>query len=521
MAKTLLYIGQDQKYWKELQQEIKDTYPTAESYEYLTLWKGAGATVEYFKEIFAKKPAMVFLDLSNEIETILKLATLIRRENRTKNISVVGLYPPGIDPSIRIKARGAGILISHLKFKGETISVIYDAFYLENIETSSEPKLYQVNIPDGVPITMREVARVNFYNEDQIHLESDIKYDPETYIELESDIHKEITLSNQFIIDGITNMHLNYDHLYAYNLLYNYMDEITAPETDDPYELENFERLQKKREEGMDQVFEELNKWLELRRKEKSKAKNVRILIVEKEFKSLDQSSKWIGDYPYSIRLQSNYVDIENDILHFTPNFIVYQYEKAPPPPEDRAEKELYDKKDYNDLSGLGTIVSAVKQIEDYSPVIVVFGLPGKNSQEIAEKLEYPKVLIDKEDFNFNKFLNLGEVYEKQHMDELNKSLEGKVFISKNDLMSFAFIKIDGSLKKISEFSVVIESGIDLPPGSTFMVEKPHSFLFTIVDNRSSQSLPKNTYYGLIHSYGMEEIKSLRQYIMSAMKKKN
>jgi len=194
---------------------------------------------------------------------------------------------------------------------------------------------------------------------------------------------------------------------------------------------------------------------------------------------------------------------------------------KPPPPPEDRAEKELYDKKDYNDLSGLGTIVSAVKQIEDYSPVIVVFGLPGKNSQEIAEKLEYPKVLIDKEDFNFNKFLNLGEVYEKQHMDELNKSLEGKVFISKNDLMSFAFIKIDGSLKKISEFSVVIESGIDLPPGSTFMVEKPHSFLFTIVDNRSSQSLPKNTYYGLIHSYGMEEIKSLRQYIMSAMKKKN
>jgi len=537
MEKKITFIGADVRFWKNLQEEYLNTYAKVDKFKFSDCFeKGDEKYKIIFKKIISINPHILYLDISTEAESLLKLGSLLRRVFRTRGITVVVLYGPMTEEKYRRQASSLGILASQLKSPDDLQSLVYIPSYIAFPETALEPKTHLVKIKGAKPFEINQYVRVGYISKTSMLIESNEEFESKQIVEINSLIHKELSISKQFLVSNISKSNLFYDYNSSAILQFLYVDPIEIPKDPNDDEKEKYERKVGLREKEIEEIKGELDKWL-ADKVSSSSPKQVKISFIDNQFTIFNQTESWIGDYDLSIRVQSQYHEFEKEMERYRPDIIVYQFETVPQNVLEEKEKEVKEKEDpkneekkkknipeimnYNEIEGLKYITNEISKIEDYSPIIIAFNCEKEIYQSVRKHADYPKILPNFETFSFERIIELGQVMKKKGKSKEDETQDEILYIDKYDDLSFAQMSQKVELVTISELALEVASENPLAMHNTFFISFPAKLYFTVVPNRKNSPRPppkKQIYRGLIHSYGVEDIKQLRQFLISQKK---
>ena len=310
--------------------------------------------------------------------------------------------------------------------------------------------------------------------------------------------------------------------------------------------------------------------------------KKLRILISDDNYSVLDQTEDDLSSFPFAFRLTSGFDEDFNEISRIKPNIIAIQLgedkveeeevkspivvvedseekeesekEKSPENKKDvsknkkqwienleeeqKKEKEEKDKSKI--LNFIKSIVSYVKEIEDYAPVLIFFN-SNYSSKNIQSFGGYELTICNKESINLKTICEMAEVLEKRMLKDLEDKLELKVkemkssdevrykklrpsdvmekrfYISKRSPLSEIKIQNEVTIIGLSESEIWFKCEEKLEFGK-YEINIPENIMFTLVFDRDTGGLitnlnGENCYQGVFHCYLEDEKKEIRKKV--------
>ena len=165
--KNILYIGGDQGYWTTIKKQYELDYRMS-SFLYYN-YKIDGKEVTY-KDVFFKTfelmPKIIYVDISKDTPTMLKLCRLFARERIFENSCLVAL----VNTSKEIQdALNSNVDIAHIKC-GEIHDVIY-------VRMVSQKEAIEPRFARALTEIKEEVlspVRIGYLTKDYVHVEGDV-----------------------------------------------------------------------------------------------------------------------------------------------------------------------------------------------------------------------------------------------------------------------------------------------------------------------------------------------------------
>ncbi len=523
MEIKILYIGIDNRYYRNLQREFSAIYEKELSFKF-------GQAEEKLLEDYRKllrlilntTPHVVFVDFTAKNEVLIKLITLLRRINATKNIVITGLFSINEYPKIVLNALSAGLMLSQLKGADDYQDVIYNTISLVDKDKAKEPSFYKLNFLKGHDAVMIETCRVNFIRPTHMQIETLLEYSIGQEIELANGIPRDVVPSFMFKVEEIGGGPLYYNYHHYLSLKFELIDPLKVldrklSKMDDAKNRDDIETRNNEIVKAQDRLSEWVNKTLE-----KSSPKKVKILMIEDGLSIVEQGEKWIWDYPYSFRLQTHLENIELEINRYRPNFIAIDYFnkalKQDQSDDHSVEKKL--EKKYPDQDFISDLIGRIKMLPDYAPFLLIFNFPDLNSEKARNFFQYEKMMTNDKKISFDDIVKLAEAFDKKVSAVNIDKTQQAYYISKVNSLSYAYSKHKIKIKSISECEMIFECDKKIPMATTFSIDVPANFHITIIPHKKSSQLgnSKNTYRSLIHSQNMDDKNKLRKFITSKSK---
>jgi hypothetical protein len=161
-SKIILYLGIDQRYWRNFKLEIQETYPD----DKFTFEDGEGLDIKNYRKILREvlkiPPNILLVDYSGNSEPFLKLTTLLRRLNVTKNIATLGPYSQAEYPQTVRDCLSAGVIVNVLKSGDDFHDLIFHACSLHDNDGAKDPGFFKLASDKGDESYLVEVCRLNY-----------------------------------------------------------------------------------------------------------------------------------------------------------------------------------------------------------------------------------------------------------------------------------------------------------------------------------------------------------------------
>lgn len=422
MERNIAYIGPDRRYFEALQEEFKSLYGQADTFVFSTFWEdGEGILKKLILKVIEHKPEILYIDYTVNAEAMTQLGWLIKNLNISQDIFIVGLLNPQEKENIRknivVKVIESGVRLTQVKDGGNLHDPVYCAYHSKWPKSVKEPEFVKVKSKEGIDTKIGEVMRISMISMDEFLVESNLSFEVGDLLELETFIPEDVLPSKFFKVKSIKEGGTFYRMLNSVVLTPLYADEVDQEKYKD--EPSEYEAEQKRRFDSIHgSIKPQFESWL-FQQMVNSNRKVVKALVIDRNLDILDQCEGWIGDLPYSIRLQTDYNKEDKLVTLYHPHLVIWVMEDVPEPPEipevDPESTELVpepteepiviDPNDYNGFDSLKRLTANLNP-EDKT-TLIVFGAKEFTSDELKTKLNYPLALASKESFSFEAVNNM------------------------------------------------------------------------------------------------------------------
>ena len=541
-GRKIVYVGEDKSYWKELCNRFTGSYSTTD-FEYINLLTKEGESFQkLYVQLFDIVPDILYIDISKHTQDLVKLLKMVKREHAFSEIPVTVLVDK-VELSRKAQAGGANFI--HIKC-GEYHDIVYDPYLVRYPKEAKKPAFAVARMQKDTQLV--EDFRVGYITATSLHAEGDVRLEAGQLVEIESAVPAKVIPSKKFLVKEVIDHDLYYDHRYAYELEFQFVDR---PEMDpDPLNAEEekqkfeermleYQQLLKKAKKGnRDWVLDNIGN---------TTPKKTKILILDKSISALKDVLHPIANYPYLIRCQTLLSEELTEITAFRPSIFVFQYpsfellpgDKMLGPEEQQVKvdelKELQDQHTHR----FEYLINFIKKIEGYQPFILIYNSKNINSKGFQERFKYSLILANTDKLSIPNIVQLAEIYEKKQDAKYKSAIDAKIkdlkskdapkyrnlshadfeekryYIKSQHDLSYVSIRHDIKIISLSESEVKFNTMADLELG-TYRMEFPVEMSVSIIpqDGRKCTSQAGvNTYYGLINATGENDKKILRQRI--------
>jgi len=543
--KVVIFIGEDQSYWGQIQTRFRASYDQL-GFKYLSIYQAFEIKdhQQAFLKLYEIEPVIIYIDLSQKMDFHLRLAQYLTRDNKTKQIPVVGLVD---SKSLLRECILANLHAIHVKCP-EFHDVIYDPMRIAFPKQVLKPNFAKAKCK--IDVELYDDCRLGYIGADFVHIEAFFDLEEGQEIELFHSINKSLLPTSKVVVKKKSTVNLYYDYKYAYDLSFKFLEDFKSDESttgDSQVDKLKSTDLQAKaakqnHELEMQKVKKKFKQWMQSNIDAKGQ-KKTKILVIDRTLSILKSAEKPLDKYPYAIRAQSV---ISSDLAELDtvyPNLIAYHLEefKDTDPTMSEEVKQYHKELENQSLTNLTNIFNEIKKREKYTPFIVIFNCTKYTSKSFQDSFKYSLILTNKEPTSLDLVLQMADMYEQKQEVKSNQILENKImalkkeniqkygrltiedlkehryFIKKDNPISQAYLTHQASITLISESECVIETTANLVSKS-YRVSTPVDMSISIqpdkdtgklfVDNRGTK-----TYYGFIHGIGENEKKRLRQVV--------
>ncbi len=560
IEKTICYIGNDQSYWNSITGRF-ETYYAETDFNFQRLCNENNNESEnitninyHFLQLINLAPCIIYIDLSSDKINGLKLIDLIKSEYQLKHKALVAL----VEDSDNVKQYcNEKVDFVHVKC-GEQYDVVYDPFVLYFPNEAKKPDFAQAKFIK--PITISESFRIATISKKAITIETDLKLEKGSEIELETEIPKKTVLSNKFIVNEQRTNNLRYPYYrYAYDLDFILIEmpkkeeaqkkeESSKEEGDkedkafDPQIAEMIYKEKMASYKGdMDAAKIRLKRWVD-DKLDLSTAQKYRILVIDPTF-SFFKNNKTIYDYSnFEIICTSSLTEEDLDfVLSFKPQMVVIQLNDPPPESDEPLidETKKNEKNNDQELEQVSNILQQVKKDEKYNPFLLIFNSIKFSSQAFQDSFRYNLILANTNKLSTNNVIHLATMSKDKQEAKLSNAIKSKIAnlrkkdplkysrLTPNDFQDHKYhIKISNKLSTVLyshqiELITMTESEISFTSEEEILskllqLSFPANILVTIIpidDKPYLKEGTKFTYKALLHAIGEEEKKKIRQFV--------
>ncbi len=560
----ILYIGSDEGYFKGLEPRYQSTVPgTQFVFKALPGATGPVDVSKYFLQVLAQNPSVIYIDFSTHLEEHTRLALLIRRDNSTSDVPIVGLVEHRKHSR---SCRASGVQFVHIKC-GEFHDVVYDPCYLA-FPGKVKPGAF-ARARANMSVDLVEDFRVGYLTKDYMHVEGNLRLNKGDRITLQSNIPSEFLPSKNFAVREVSTRNLYYDYRYGTDLNYVYVDAPEYNESEIADGLGEEDEVKKEKlikeaklkhreaqiefESKLKKTIKKFNSWID-DNTDRSVPKETKILIVDPTMELLKDNQKRLDSFPYTIRLQTVLSDELDEIEKTLPNILaLHFYDSRPIAALDekktqmdlleyeKEREELVNSLEDESIAVLGRVFKKISSLSDYSPIVTIFGCESYTSKAFQESFKYPLIITHKHSFNLDMVIEMAELFERKQKEKFKKNTEAKIlelrsqdpikngrlsladfiekrfYISKSSDLSFASYSRPVTLETLTESELTIVCEEELTLG-VYRLEKPVAISVTLVrfpDGKAFESSggALKRFRGLIHCAGEEEKKEIRRYV--------
>ncbi len=555
MEKRILYVGDDSRYWQNIQDFFNKKYFYLK-YSFESLFDADLTTLDIFLKIQTKCVDVIYVDYSSNTTKHLELIKLLRNDNSTRHIIVLGLL--GLDDrEVSLKrAINWGVHFNHFK-QVELDDLVYDALSVLCLEEITEPRYARADIE--FKIKAFHIAHINKISLGSLEFETDVVLADKDKCFLKLAIpEKSLPYSGACVVskkDYIVNSSRTNNYVASWEYA------LPLEEIQDEAELEHKGR-QKERDDKIAYIKQSISNWIRVQLSYYISQKEIRVLIVDR---NLEYKKRTLSvEHNFVCEVQSTLIDPDKEISRYKPHLIFFIFDEVDEPSLDILEEneklenmfalrnELRKRKQLspiprgkNDLKMFKEIVQSVKwnklkieifsfnckidsvalrdsiNYEGFTPVSAKF------SAEIVNKIGENKfnVFKKKREVNVDQMIKKLKAKDPIKYLKVNKKTfqEEVISVSNDDSLYFGNLIDDIYLTGLSEVDVSISSKNPIELYSVIRLDIPTTMYITVVPvkirPRTLRAVGKDykyTYRGLIHSVDENQRKLLRRCVNAA-----
>lgn len=517
---TFVYIGNDSTHWQDLVHDFKKTYPSL-SFKDLSFFETDPKKIQtLFLEIYELKPKAIFIDFTRNFHEHLHLARLFSRTNTDFDFFLGGLIEGSGHKEVLKRSILTGISSLFVK-STENDSLIYSCMCIAFPSMVEGHGFATANLNDTVPLYIP--ARASVIDSSTIHIESNEKLEKNEEVNLHSDWSlSKILYSPLSFLEEQTEHNLFYPFLYAQKLRFKFVSNFEALEG---WDEETRKQKKQEHEEKLANSKARMDNWVELNSSE-SYPKQTKALVIDRSFHFYENQER-TDSYPFVLRLQPFLKDLKKEILKNYADMIIYRLDDLPEKEEEFEEgdsttlvvQKTKDKKEVeieykNDLENLLNLITTVKSIDGYRPLIIVFNSKEMTTDEIKKKTGFEQIMVNRSEIIPDLILKMAEILNKKLETKHESIQKDQVFLDKQNEQTYVEIEREIKLLKLSENDAYFLSEKELPLNTPLRITTPVEVLLTVV------SPPKHItetggYYAVINGLGESEKMNIRKFINS------
>lgn len=580
-VQNIFYIGNDTGFFQNISQRFTANY-SALNFVFPNLFfdsaKGFGPE-RIFLKVIKNDPKIVYLDFCEKREEMLYFAELLSRDPFFVDIPTVGL----VDKKDDVRdCLGTGVDFIYVK-GGEFHDLVYAPMAMAFPKKVVKPQFAKAKISREVQLI--DDFRVGFIAPTYIHVEGNFVLEEGKKVVFETGISPKNVPSKVFTIKNKSETNLYYDYNYSYDLDFQFVDppEKSEEQQDDALGItdekervkaikaakENLRASQAEYEESLKRSQKKHKEWV-VDQMDRNEEKKTKVLIVDEHMRVFsDNKELTLDKQPYSFRCQTTFDNQFSNLQKLRPAIVAYQlmseyppeYDKfieialernkspdASHPPLEEADneklveqlREELPEKEKSEMSYVKTIIEVVKEMENYSPVIVIFRCYYQSSRALQESFQYPMLVTHPSTLSLEVILNLAEIYEKKQEEKMAKLIKAKVaqlkvrdpqkyrrlneadfeekkfFIKKKNSLSYGALKLPVTLTLLTESELHFRTEVELPM-KTYRLTYPLEMSIHLVPIEDGKDYLADkgefTYRGIIHSISEVDKKNLRQVV--------
>ena len=548
VLRTILYVGDDKKYWENLVNRITFAYSALDGLEFVMLSRGKGESARsLYQRIINHHPVILYLDFSTDLKFYSRISDFVAREYLYRDVPIVGLIE-----NMEMMKTVVGLRMDFYHIKcGEIHDVIYDPFYVKFPKSVKHPDYAKAKFSHDAEIIDNLI--IGYLAPTYLHAESNINFNEGDQVKIKTALPKSILKSENFIVSKKYTNDFHYDFSYGYDLAYVYVD--TPEFTSEEQEATNFLDVKKQKmrdyEDDLALGQRKMKEWIQ-EKMDLSKIKKTKILIVDDKMHIFNDHSD-LSKCNLSFRYQMTPEGAVSVIEKMRPHLVVFQCEyeiieednnSSTETGNDEATETVPDRttliKILN-IESFNQILMKIKSYENYSPYIVVFNLPNMTSAQLQEKYKYGLILVNNSQINYKFVIDLAKMYEQKFDKKFESAIEKKIqdlkkqnpqkygrlkradfvedryFLGKDQPLAHATFARTVKLVSMTESMVLFCSEFVVEERKSYFLDFPVNMGIHVIpnDDRRPDSLARNLNYykALIHSVGEEGKKGVRQFI--------
>jgi hypothetical protein len=505
------FVGKDLKYFKQLEDRfLADYHDLDVEFSILEDLEVQGAKASFLK-LYNTKPKIIYIDFSSDESEAFSLSKFLNKNNETRLISTVGLFPYRNHFDLIKKALNVEVRLCYFKSL-EIHDVVSHPVSLLNVNLASKREFTSCH--EFKDIEILQPIRIGFIEDNHFHIETNSYLNLGEIIELNTHPLIHIMSSTKAFVSKFYEQDLYYNKRFAYDLEFIYIDNDYFTATNERWLLykdlkkhpEKMEELDThthadlmndmdKRKRSYRPIRNQIDLWLDTYSNE-SVPKKLKILVIDHQLEIMKNADRKIEDFPYSLNVQASLTTDMYQLQRTMPHLIAYYFDEA-----------------FNNEQVLKKLIAKVNSIDEYRPYILVFGHENK---ELAKSYPDNKVLVYSGQVSLSEIRNIAKILDdKLHIT----NAEQKVFPSSHSEISFMLVKLNVSVKAMTESIAYFESSLEIPMWTVFLVNNPLPMLLTVVPHQEDSEYKSNPkiYRALINGIGMSEKAKLRQLINRAI----
>lgn len=440
----IVYVGTDKGYWDSITGRIKYLYPS-QKFEFATIFEDdANKYPLMFEKVARLDPAIVFIDISYNTQSQLKLAQMLKRDPTTKPITQVGLID---DKELLHECIFTGFQIMHVKC-GELHDVIYHPFKVTYPEIAVSQDFARAVFQGESQKTasLHEDFRVAYATPTGIHVESNFIWQKGDILELENSIPDKYVPSDKFTVAKVEEENLFYDYMRAYDLDYHYVDPPSEPELPEDADEGMLKKHKKECDLIKGQYKNELvmskkkvRQWVEENMAD-NEAKETKILMLDWGMECLKTADKPLHKYPFVMRFKRTLAEDMRELDGVKPQIIAVEMDAQViiDEEEDDLEDNIQVETDDDELEEvrltsmelLEKVIEKITQMEKYRPFIIAYN-SADDSPTLQEMFKYPFILANGESLNIPQLVSFAQVFEKKQKTKYEDAIRQKIQLLK------------------------------------------------------------------------------------------
>jgi hypothetical protein len=490
----ILYIGEDEAYFKALESEFQKLAPGAVGFK--KIFETTEPKIQsLFLKVIELQPICILVDFSKLPQEFLHLARLISRTNTLQSVLTVGLLDNLTSNEIIAESLVTGMKLIH--FKGPDVyDVVFDITKLILPEKSSEHGFATAALSEDWEAGI--LCKIGFVENECVHFETDFPLEVGGNLRLAHMWQeKKIIPSRQIQVTSVTEENLYYQFRYGVGAKFKFIDELVH---DEDTKEEDAEDREKDRQELIRRSKKQFKSWIE-DNQSSSQEKIAKVLVIDRDF-HFYQDQKRTDKYSYLIRCQPflEAAEVTSELKRVAPQVIAISLEEVEVPAPR------------SDFTFLEQLIESIKAFpKERWPFLVIFNtsLP---SGALQKQLNYEHIMSASNELSVEVLLKMACLFENKLLKKremLSASKDPRVYLKKSNAASVGEILNPIKVTKLSETDLVFQSEIQFQPGTNLRFKKPIPMVIHVLPGKDKE------YYGLIHCLGEAQKKELRKYVNS------